>query len=259
MSEVTSAAALGAAGVTPQTIAGVPFVVVPEGYALTDLERMLAAPSRKKGSLSFRDAASFCRAVSESKTEATRLYGNSSVPSFAAVFNDHGTAPGWRDHVATYVCPLSVEWKTWTQSNKRQMNQEQFAQFIEDNSPDCVTPDSATMIEISRTLEAKKKVQFASSVRLDSGQHALSYEEEISGTASKGKLQIPETFSIGIAVLEGGPRYAVHARLRYRIGDKGSLAMWFDLDRPHKVLEDAVKEVWTFIETETGLGVFNGG
>lgn len=259
MSEVTSAAELGAAAVTPREIDGVPFLVVPEGFQLLHLEDMLAVPSRKRGAIAFRDATSFCRAVSEQKTEETRLYGNQNVPSFTAVFNDHGSEAGWRDHLATYACPLSVEWKLWTGANKRQMNQEQFAQFIEDNSPDCVTPDSASMIEMSRTLEAKKKVNFASGIRLSNGQNELTYEEEISGTAGKGKFQVPETFTVGISVLEGGPKYAVHARWRYRIADKGVLTMWYDLDWPHKVLEDAVKEVWTFIEETIGLPVFNGG
>lgn len=257
---VQASAALAVAAVAHHRIdGGVPFVVVPKDYSVQKVEEYLPAPTRKRGNVAYRDSASFCRAVLEQHTETTRLYGNREKPSFTAVFNDHGAMPGWRDHTATYACPLSVEWATWSGKNKVQMNQEQFAQFIEDNAPDCVLPESATMIEISRTLEAKKKVNFASGIRLDNGQHALTYEEEISGTAGKGKLQIPETFSIGISVLEGGPRYAVYARLRYRIADGGKLTMWYDLDRPHKVLEDAVKEVWSSIEMTTAMSVFNGG
>ncbi len=255
---VLEAARLAVAGSSPKAIGPVPFVVVPDGYATVRLDSYLDTPTRKSGTIAYRDAASFCRAVGEQKTEATRLYGNRQTPSFKAVFNDNATAPGWRDHVATYACPLSVEWKLWSAANKRQMNQADFATFIEDNAPDCVSPEAATMIEISRTLEAKKKVNFASAIRLSNGENELSFEEEIVGTASKGKLKIPETFSIGIAVLEGGPRYAIHARLRYRIADKGALTLWFDLDRPHKVLEDAVSEVLALIETTTGLAVFNG-
>lgn len=259
MEEVKSASELGAALAVPRIVGDTPFIVIPDEYEVHDLEKMLAAPTRKRGRIEYRDVDSFCRAIAEQATEATRLYGNQAAPSFAAVFNDHGASPGWRDHIANYACPLSVEWKTWTGANKRQMNQEAFAQFIEDNAPDCITPDSATMIEISRSLEAKKKVNFASGVRLSNGQNVLTYEEEISGTAGKGTLQVPEVFTVGISALEGGPKYAVKARLRYRIADKGALTMWYDLERPHKVLEDAVREVCAFIETTTGRKVFNGG
>ena len=241
----------------------IPYVLVPSDCKVQDLENLFPTPSRPKGTIKYRDMQSFCRAVEAQKGEdvsETLLYGNLFEPSFYAVFNDHNyCAPGWRDHRATYDCPLSVEWKLWLGANKRVMSQEVFAQFIEDNAPDCVTPDAATMIEIARTLEAKKKVNFASGIRLSNGQNELTYEEEITGTASKGKIPLPELFTIGISVLEGGPRYALNARLRYRITDKGMLTIWYDLERPHKVLEDAAKQVWAAIEEATKLTIYNGG
>lgn len=164
---------------------------------------------------------------------------------------------GWRDHTAFYECPLSAEWKAWSKANKNLFEQAEFAQFIEDNLPDIVEPSGADMLEISRTLEAKKKINFASGIRLSNGQQELTYEEQVAGTASKGKLQIPEVFKIGIPVLEGGPRYSVQARLRYRI-DGGALVMWFDLLRPHKIIEDAVLAVWKDIEAGTGTAILNG-
>jgi uncharacterized protein YfdQ (DUF2303 family) len=69
---------------------------------------------------------------------------------------------------------------------------------------------------------------------------------------------VPEEFTIGIPVLEGGLKYAVPCRLRYRIADAGKLTMWFEMTRPHKILEDAVKAVWTEIEQKTELTIFNG-
>lgn len=236
-----------------------PFVVVPEGFAIKDLERLFDAPYRRSGTTVYRDAASFCAAVKLDAGEGTRIYGNPLEPSFKAVFNDHGIVPGWRDHIATYSCPKAVEWVTWHGSNKHVMTQEQFAQFIEDNAPDCVAPPAAEMIEIARTLEATKKVNFASGIRLSNGQNELTYEETISGTAGKGKFVVPELFTIGIAVLEGGDKYAINARLRYRIADGGKLTIWYALERPHKVLEDAGKDVWRGIAETTGFAILNGG
>jgi uncharacterized protein YfdQ (DUF2303 family) len=257
---VNDAAKLGAALAAPQTLnAAIPFVVIPETYELTDLEKLYPAPFRKRGNTVLRDASSFIDFASEHKDDQTKLYGRLSPPSFKAVFNDDSAAaPGWGDHTATYACPLSIEWSTWSASNKKQMNQETFAQFIEDNAPDCVTPDAASMIEIARTLEAKKKVNFASGIRLSNGQNELTYEEEITGTASKGKMPLPETFDIGIPVFDGGAPWKLTARLRYRIADGGKLTIWYDLERPHKTLEQAAKEVWATIAAGTSLSIFNG-
>lgn len=237
---------------------GVPYALVPPGYSFRSLEDTLPWPARKRGRDTLNDADSFVRFVNENKTGATRLYGTLTPPSVLAVFDDHGDEPGWRQHTALYACPLSAEWKTWNAADGRRMQQAEFAQFVEDNAPDCVTPPAADMIEIARTLEAKKKVNFASGIRLTNGQTELTYEETVQGTAAKGRLALPEVFTLGVPVLEGGPKYALEARLRYRIGDGGALAMWFDLVRPHKLIEHAAREVWGLIEAQTDLRIFNG-
>lgn len=236
----------------------IPYVVIPQAYKVEDLEKLFPVPTRKRGNTTLRDAASFCAFVEVHKKIDSLVFCNPTTPSFIAVFNASGEEPGWQDHTAVYSCPKSVEWQTWLGKNGSKLSQEDFAQFIEDNAPDCVAPDSATMIEISRSLEAKKSVNFASSKRLSSGQHLLAYEETITGTAGKGQFEIPEVFEIGIAALEGGPKYRVQARLRYRIADGGKLTMWYDLDRPHKVMEDAVEEVAESIGTKTGMTVLFG-
>jgi uncharacterized protein YfdQ (DUF2303 family) len=244
-------------------IAGIPTAVLPEGFDVKTLEHMLPNPARKVGLTNVHDAESFIALVkADGNAEHTRLYCSTTNPQFNAVFNDHGgngLLAGWKDHGVRYACPTSVEWKTWTASSGKQMNQESFAQFIENNLPDIARPPAAEMLEISRTLEAKKKVNFASGVRLSNGQSELTYEEEISGTAAKGKFKVPEEFSIGIPVLEGGPRYEVTARLRYRIADGGKLTIWYELVRPHKILEDAFNGVRLHIEQAIGMRAINGG
>ena len=238
-----------------------PLMLVPSGYQVHDCARYLGVPTRQSGIRKFVTLDSFCAYVMLHKVDGpTRLYAQSAPPRFACVFNDHcpDTGPGWGDFGATYECPLSAEWRIWLGSNAKRMQQAEFAQFIEDNAPDCAEPDSATMIEVARSLEAKKSVRFASDLRLDTGARELSYETQISGMAGKGKLQIPEVFTLGLAVLDGGPRYAVAARLRYRIDDAGKLSMWYDLVRPHKVLDDAVREAVQTIKSATGLDVYMG-
>lgn len=250
---------LGVALCEPTKVGDTPFIVVPAGFGHESLEKFLPAPTRSRGITTLRDVGSFIELVKQENTPHTRIYGCYEPANFKAVFNDNFMdAPGWRDHMAVFSCPSSVEWKAWNAANKRQMNQADFAAFIEDNLPDIASPPAADMLEISRSLEAKKKVNFASGIRLSNGQNELTYEEEISGTASKGKLVVPELFTIGIPVLEGGPRYAVDCRLRYRIADGGKMTMWFELVRPHKVAEDAVNQVWATISEGTGLPILNG-
>ena len=233
------------------------FVVIPEASKLQDLEGFLQCPLRKVGKVNMADSASFIRFVNESQTPSTRIYASKAPPVFVAVFNDHGDDPGWRDHQARYACPMSIEWEKWASADGKKMSQVEFAQFIENNLPDVASPPAAQMLEVSRSLEAKKKVNFSSDIRLSDGQTQFGYEEEISGTTSKGSLLVPTEFQLGIPVLLGGAPYQVNARLRYRI-DGAKLLMWYELVRPHKIVEHAVNEVWAEIEAATLLTIFNG-
>lgn len=238
------------------------FVILPPGATVHSIEGLQDSPSRTRGTVAVRSAQSFVFLFKDRRIDGcvSRVYGvMTPSPKFVAVLNDHDQLiAGWRDDRIVYDCPLSREWKTWMGASGKQMDQATFAAFIEDNLPDIATPPAADMLEIARSLEAKKKVNFASGLRLSNGEHQITYEEQIDGTAAKGRIQVPETFSIGIAVLEGGDRYQVEARLRYRIGDGGKLSMWFDLLRPHKILEDAAGFVWKWIESELGLTIVHG-
>lgn len=239
-----------------------PFVVIPDDHLVMDLEHTLLNPMRTRATVAISAADSFIAYINKHKTDATSLYGSmGDKPSFIAVIDDHAPAvAAWREHKATYACPLSPEWRTWTNPlhNAKAKTQVDFARFIEDNLLDIVDPSAAEVLAVSRTLEAKKSVSFSSGVRLDNGDVQFTFTEETKGTAGKGTIDIPERFGIAIPVFEGGDKYRIDARLRYRINDDGQLSMWYELERPHKVIEHATKEVWKAIAEGTGLPIING-
>lgn len=269
---------LAACNQATRFIDGVPVFVLPEGFKTHSLEGMLGRPARKRGTTVLNDAASFIAVVLRQKNEATLLFSTISPPSFTAVFNadcaeeDRYCIPiaGWGDHRATYNAPLSPEWGEWTKADKVQMNQVEMAQFLESNMVDVVhipadldarepgSPDGATLLEICRTLEANKKVKFKSSVRLADGSTQFTYDEDVAGSAVNGTMEIPAQFSIGVPVFENGEKYRQDVHFRYRIIDGGKLNMWIELIRPHKVIEDAVKQLRAHIAEATALPVLNG-
>lgn len=226
--------------------------MVPEGYRIEDLEKYRLTPRRTAQTVTIHNAADFTRYVNRFKNEATTVYADLSNTRFTAVI-DHPEkdAPAWGSHRATYACPHSRSWETWSKADGKKMSQHDFAKFIEDNLPDVQEPSGSDILMVSRTLEAKKKVDFQSGVRLDNGEVQITYNEEIQGTAGKGTIEIPEVFKLGIPVFEGGDHYALDARLRYRIGD-GQLVMWFDLLRPERLLEDAFAQTMASIKETLG-------
>lgn len=240
-----------------------PFVVLPNGYAVHNLEKTLEHPIRKRGKVTMNDAASFVDYFKLHQM-ASRIYGQVDPPKFVAVMNDNRKdEPGWGDHCATYDCPLSKEWKTWKSFAGTPRDQIAFSEFIESNTPDIISsapdePSGAVMLEVATGFKAQKKVNFASHQRLDNGQVDFTFQEEIQGSAgAKGHIKVPERFFIGVAVFEGGAPYRIECKLRYRLKD-GALSMWFDLVRDHKVLEAAFMDIWQEIATGTQTNIWRG-
>lgn len=273
-SEVIANDALAACNQATRMVGETPVVLLPEGFQVSNLEKLLNAPTRKRGVTVLNDAESFVAVVNDQKGENTRLFSTINPPTFTAVFNHHANGAGWGDHQAKYNAPISPEWGAWAKADKQKMNQVEMAQFLESNLVDVVyiakadatadkpaevgSPDGATMLEICRTLAAKKDVEFKSAVRLGDGSTQFTYNEEVRGSAANGTLEIPEQFSIGIPVFENGDKYRVDVRFRYRIGQGGDLVMWLELVRPHKVIEDAAKQLRADIAAKTELHVLNG-
>lgn len=271
--ETVAIEALAACNQSPREIGGVPVLVLPADFATKSMEHLLVSPARKKGTVALNDSESFVIVVNDQKGESTRLFSTIDPPTFTAVFNHTALGTGWGDHRAQYNAPLSPEWKAWTGMDTKKVGQVELAQFIENNLIDVVfidpqaagaqlgevgSPDGATLLEVCRTLEAKKKVDFKSAIRLADGSTQFTYDEDVQGSARQGQLQVPEQFSLGIPVFENGEKWRVDVRLRYRIQDGGQLFMWMELIRANKVIEQAVKDLREKIAAATELQILNG-
>jgi uncharacterized protein YfdQ (DUF2303 family) len=238
-----------------------PIALVPHGVTLQGLEEHLPAPIRIRQRLTVLDADTFISYINRFATAASAVFCNGPEGrTFSAVIDYHQPdAPAWREHSATYRCPITVEWGRWKEQDRKRMDQAAFAEFIEENVKDIVqpreqpaAPNAADMLEISRTLEAKKNISFRQGTRLDNGQVQLTYNEQIDGRAGEtGQLSIPEQFFIGVKPFLGGDAFCIPARFRYRI-QEGRLTMWYELVRPDKVLEEAYNAVRTKIQGAIG-------
>lgn len=238
-----------------------PLALVPDNVHLQDLEEHLPAPVRIRQAVKVLDAKTFIDYVNRFADTASAVFCNGPEGrTFTAVLDYHQPdQPSWATHKATYQCPTTVEWGNWRKADRTKLAQADFAEFIEENVKDIVQPEgnpaaptAADMLEISRTLEAKKNISFRQGTRLDNGQVQLTYNEQIDGRAGEtGQLNIPEQFFIGIRPFLGGDAFCIPARFRYRITE-GRLVMWFELVRPDKVLEEAYNAVREQIKTAIG-------
>jgi hypothetical protein len=209
------------------------------------------------------DARSFCDYVAEFVNDHTKIYADLKKQTFTAVFDDHKGGDGkssadWRDHRATFKAEHSMEWQLWNARNGRNNGFDgntELAEFLEDAYFDVVSPPGADMLLIAQTFKINEDVNFKSAVPSANGTIGFTYEKVVSSSAGvAGELSVPEKIVLEIPVYSGlNPRkYQVSARFRHRLGSGGKLALWLELERPTKVIEQAFADIVKDISVVTG-------
>lgn len=237
----------------PQRLgAGIPFVIVRTGYDVKAVESMLEHPVRVRSTIEVRDQASFIRYTNDYKDADTVVFANIGDRTITAVLDYHKKvsedSARWGQHRVVLTCLLTEDWKRWAAINKKPQSQLEFAQFIEDNLPNIGSPSGSDLLTMVRTLQAKKDVTFQSVIRLEDGSQNFTYIEDVTATAARGELKIPDTIHLVLKPFEGGEDYRVDARFRYRL-ESGALKLTIELVRHEAVIEDAFRIVREAIVT----------
>jgi uncharacterized protein YfdQ (DUF2303 family) len=218
-----------------------PYRILADG-SLVNMEGYLSAPVMRRADVTVHDSISFAAYIKRFGEDATIIFADKTARSFTSVLDYH--EPGvdglarWGRHRVSLPLRYTPSWLTWTQANKKPMGQIAFSEFLEDNIPDIADPLGAEIVEIARSLEAKKAVEFKSQIRMEDGSHRFTFNEDVSGSAKSGSLEIPAVFTLGLVPFEGATEYKITARFRYRL-EGGKLSLWFDLVRLEDTLDAA--------------------
>ncbi len=219
-------------------------IVAPPGWDVHDLATYLPPPPRIQQRVELLTLDSFTSYLDTFALEDSAIFADESAAEYRAVLDYHGES-GRRahcDHVVTYSCPPSDQWRAWKWMNGKPMGQIDFARFLEDNLPDVAQPPAAEFLKIILAFHAHKSASFVSETRLENGETKLRYEETIRNESRQGDIAFPDGFQLQIPIFVDGPRFPVSCRLRFRITE-GKLSLWYEIVRPMEVFRAAVKEV----------------
>lgn len=217
-------------------------------------------PKRQRARVALYAVESFIDYIERYKTvKNSIIFGEASElgGSFKSIIDYHGEGAGWGEHTVSLTLKTTPEWARWLGMNNKQLTQEQFAEFIEDNAPDIVNPAAADLLDMVTLLQGTKTVQFKSG---KTGATELLYSEQIAESTGRrdDKMQLPNFIIVRLTPFVGCAGADITARLRFRISESGKLTFTFVLDRPFKVLEAAFNAVAAQIETETKIPVMLG-
>lgn len=217
------------------------------------------ALARKTGTTVVRDGESFLAYYAKHHDDPTEVYSDVEALSVTAVLNAHDAdVPDFGDHRLILSLRRTKAWTEWLALDGKLVDQDRFANFLEDQLPYLDTPDAATMLEIAQSIKATTKAEFQSSSRLQSGERKFSFVEDTKASAgSKGDIAIPETFVIAVPPFEGAGAYRMTARFKYRLGG-GQLALGFKLEQPEERAKAAFAEILASIAAVVDTPILNG-
>ncbi len=231
------------------------FVVVPNSAKLLSLEReKLAAPRFLAATPTIHDTKAFIDYVNDFKDSGTRLFYNQEGV-FVAVLDYHlhkDVRQRHGDHLAVLKLKRSPEWLAWACKSESAMTQVEFAEFLEDNARDILTPGPVEMLEIATNLHATVGATFRSAVNQSNGTFQLNWDEQINGTVHGTGKAIPTQFQVAVRPFMGCERYPVDCRLRYRVSG-AMLRMHFKALHLDPITEAALEGLVGRIRDETGI------
>lgn len=239
------------------------FVIVPNDCRVESLEpfQERERPAYKHGNVVLFDVASFIEYFNLFDDDNSRIFANPSDRSLLAILDYHTASDGparWGKHRASLTCETTDEWDVWFASNNKSMEQTAFALFIEDNVFDIFRPSGAALLEVARSLKARKDVEFASDVNLHNGQIQFRYHETIQGRVGGGEIEIPELFTLRFPIFEGGEPHEIEVRLRWRITAEKKLQFHYTMIGSGKLLRESFRETVEHVSKGTNSVVMLG-
>ncbi len=214
---------------------------------IAEHERIAVGPRRRQNTVKLTEEDSFIAHVLRWGSEHTVIYADTQLLGFTAVLDEHPAGPDedatrWRESRATYACPRSQEWITWTALDGKAMKQTDFADFIEGRLEDLVSsgdmPKPLEVLGMARKLHIKTDGTYQREIDPTSGDYILISKSE----TKPGSTIIPRAFMIAVPVFEGGVRYSVECRVRLVVGEGGP-TLSYTMHRRKEIERDAFNAV----------------
>lgn len=234
---------------------GVPVAAVPPDFKLESL-RKFGDPETEAGIVTVHTLSSLAEYLNNHGSTGSAVFASRDGALVCGVIDWHdpeNEVRAWARHRVQYKLEHTPEWKAWTGINGKPMSQDAFAEFVEENLPDIIEPDGASVLETVSTLQGKRGVQFLSSRNLGNGDVGIMWKEETeAGGGVNGDAKVPAELVLKLPVYRGAEQattYQVKAFLRYRIRE-GKLTFEVKLHRPEKAVDSAFDDVAAALASE---------
>jgi len=232
------------------------FMILPHGYThheVTPAHSLdVNLPKRINQAVTLQNADALVEYLNRFKGDDSLLFADIQRSLIVAAIDYHAKAKASLvTHKASLQLTFSEQWKIWTEASGKLIPQLEFARFIEENAPDIKAPDAATLLESVRDLQARRSVNFIAAVRTQSDNENFEFHDNTEAR-TKGDLELPTKFVLGIPVYFGEPDGEVQAFLRWKLDD-GKLLLGIKLHRLEHIRQAAFKVILASMHDRSGV------
>lgn len=161
--------------------------------------------------------------------------------------------PQLDQHHAALKCEFDPDYAKWRALFGQQIDQQTYAEFIEDMLHTIAQPPAADLLDAVSELKLHRDAKFSNKVDLRGGKLNLTYEED--DTQVSGKMALPESIVIVCPMYQGDEPIAIHAKLRYRLKD-GVLRFIIAVPGIEKLERDQFRQIVDYVGDKTAVPVF---
>jgi uncharacterized protein YfdQ (DUF2303 family) len=245
---------------------GVPFLPVPPEWSLRSLEEYLPKPRRVKQDILFDDVSGFIEYVKEYKTERTVLFAN--PRAITGLIDYHAKDdPSWCSHKASYNLAHTVEWQAWEEKQNRQMSQEDFAHFLDEQVETIEAPKPGEVLAIVKQFRATVTSKLVSVLNDNGSTASFEFKKDVSANGGGNAVELPKELVIvlkpyeGVNGLAGGnDPYRLRLRLKYMVNPQNtSVTFSFTILNFDRAKKDAFDTLVAAVRTAVEVKLFVGG
>ncbi len=283
----------------------VPVMAVPNGTSLQSIKKFVdefaGKPDRRKGTDAVQDLESLIAWINRHADDGSVIFCDTTrdAPKLLSIVDYHLAVEREKEgglsgddtarfgaFRALYEFPLSEHWKAWREVDGAQMDQSDFAEFLENRVLDLIAPDISTdgegneinklpphvaellarlggrcalpqdIITLAKGLDITANSRTVTRIDVQTGEGALVFEESHVG-ADKQKITVPKLFMICIPLFDKSPfHYRIPVRIRYRL--KGGIKWTFSMFGADDVIDAAIKQAAEHVKGGTACPLFYG-
>lgn len=226
-----------------------------------DTDAYSDSPRRATATRKVTTAESFISYLAKHGRAESEVYADVKNSKVVGIIDSHGGNitgdPGWQGHRVELLLEHTKSWLAWMENDGKWLTQVQFAEFIEQFSPDVKSPAAGDLMILAQNFYMTKDLEYQSSERLDNGETNLVYKEKIAAKGT-GNIEVPSQLELILQPYVESPRQYAFANFRTRLNG-AQLLVGYVLIRPDDILEgifaDIVSEIRDGRKEDAGRGV----